>query len=148
MINATGFTPIYYHTDYWDTNTSGLLIRRHRRPRKTLFTPLKSTDLPIPLGQIGRRRTTYFEFEDGTTATRVDDDWTDPDVSQPIVNKYCKGYTSFGTNVDKSTGRKITGKASFSRQPLNIADPTPPRQKKRATIHIPTDDKMKIKNKS
>ena len=48
MINATGFTPVYYHTDYWDLNTPGLLIRRHRRPRKVLFTPLKVAGLPIP----------------------------------------------------------------------------------------------------
>ena len=129
MINATGFTPVYYHTDYWDLNTPGLLIRRHRRPRKVLFTPLKVAGLPIPESKVGRRRTTYFEFEDGTTTTRVDDDWTDPAVSQLITDRYYKGYTTFTINSDNPTGKRLVKKTVTGTPTISLATPpttTPP----------------------
>ena len=129
MINATGFAPVYYHTDYWDTNTPGLLIRRHRRPRKILFTPLRVAGLPIPETRIGRRRTTYFEFEDGSTTTRVDEDRTDPAVSQLITDRYYKGYTTFTINPESTTGRRIVGKTNVGIPTVSFATPpitTPP----------------------
>ena len=43
-INATNYDkPVYYHTDYWDISTPGLLIRWHRRSRTTLFSPDTTT---------------------------------------------------------------------------------------------------------
>ena len=49
-----GGTP---YRDYWETQGS-LLIRHHVMPRRCLFSPAMSTDLPVPYEQLTPTRTT------------------------------------------------------------------------------------------
>ena len=110
-ISATSSRPTYYHTDTWETNLPGKLVRRHKRLRRTLYTPVGSKDCPVDLESIALERVTYMEFSDGTTETRTDLDWTDEGVSNLMTDRHWKGTTTFKLRSD-GTGKRLRGKTS------------------------------------
>ena len=78
---APTFKPtIQHHADKSVLDSANhTLTRLHKRVRTTLFSPEGTKDRPIDLKDLSNERTTYMEFEDGST-TSVTDDWRTSDA--------------------------------------------------------------------
>ena len=63
--------------DFWETD-GNKIVRHHLFPRKALFSPMSTDDLPCDFVRLLPFRKTHMEFEDGTTKVH-EDEWTSPD---------------------------------------------------------------------
>ena len=70
---STSKKPIFYHADRWKLEGQ-TLTRLHKRPRKTLFVPVGTKDLPVDPDELIELRTTEVTFADGRTQT-LEDSW-------------------------------------------------------------------------
>ena len=114
---APTFKPtIQYHADKWVLDSANhTLTRLHKRVRTTLFSPDGTKDRPIELKDLSNERTTFMEFEDGST-TSVTDDWRTSDDPRAMQEKRFKGRTVFKL-ASVPTGRKLLGKQSTLKPP-------------------------------
>ena len=66
--------PKYYHVDEWQLDEASYkLVRIHKRPRRSLFTP--GPGCPVELNQLSGVRTTYLDYGQGKTDKIVDFDF-------------------------------------------------------------------------
>ena len=108
---TSGFKPIYYHADRWYFDTSrNVLIRYHKRQRKNLFTPERTSDRPVELEKIAQLRKTFVTFEDKTEQV-IEDDWRTSDDPKRALDKFWKGRAEF-TLISVPTGKRLDGKQS------------------------------------
>ena len=64
---------MFFHADRWKQE-GNLLIRLHKRPRKSLFIPVGTKDLPVDNEELIDLRITEVTFENGKTQT-LEDNW-------------------------------------------------------------------------
>ena len=114
---APTFKPtIQYHADKWVLDSANhTLTRLQKGVRTTLFSPDGTKDRPIELKDLSNERTTFMEFEDGST-TSVTDDWRTSDDPRAMQEKRFKGRTVFKL-ASVPTGRKLLGKQSTLKPP-------------------------------
>ena len=106
---------IQYHADKWVLDSANpTLTRLHKRVRTTLFSPEGTKDRPIDLKDLTNERTTYLEFEDGSTISVIDD-WRTSDAPRAVQEKRFKGTVFKLASVP--TGRKLLGKQSTLEPP-------------------------------
>ncbi len=65
--------PVFYHADQWKLE-GNVLTRLHKRPRKTMFVPLGTRDLPVDAEELADFRRTEVTFADGKTQV-FEDSW-------------------------------------------------------------------------
>ena len=70
---STSKKAIFYHADRWKLEGQ-TLTRLHKRPRKTLFVPVGTKDLPVDPDELIELRTTEVTFADGRTQV-LEDSW-------------------------------------------------------------------------
>ena len=63
--------PLIYHHDKWELE-GNTLVRYHKRPRRTLFSPHGTRDRPVELDELANMRETFLEYEHGTKEHIVD----------------------------------------------------------------------------
>ena len=63
--------PLIYHHDKWELE-GNTLVRYHKRPRRTLFSPHGTRDRPVELDELANMRETFLEYEHGTKVHIVD----------------------------------------------------------------------------
>jgi hypothetical protein len=64
---------VFYHADRWKLDGQ-TLVRLHKRPRKTLFVPTGTKDMPVTVEELAEQRLTEVIFADGTTQV-IEDNW-------------------------------------------------------------------------
>ena len=114
---APTFKPLtQHHADKWVLDsTNHTLTRLHKRVGTTLFSPEGTKDRPIELKDLSSERTTFMEFEDGST-TSVTDDWRTSDDPRAAQEKRFEGRTVLKL-ASVPTGRKLLGKQSILKPP-------------------------------
>ena len=87
--------------DYWqlDGNT---LIRHHVSPRKALFDPTKSEDIPIKHARLQPERLTNVTFVNGSTEN-YRDVWIACDREPKLLPDYWIGSTVYFLSRDSTT---------------------------------------------
>ena len=76
---VSAFKHVYYHADRWHFDTSrNVLVRYHKRPRKTLFVPSGTSDRPVALNKLAQERKTYIVDAQGNEKEIVDN-WATSD---------------------------------------------------------------------
>ena len=63
---STSKKAIFYNADRWKLE-GHTLTRLHKRPRKPLFVPVGTKDLPVDPDELMELRTTEVTFADGRT---------------------------------------------------------------------------------
>ena len=92
--------------DVWEREQNKI-VRKHLFPRKALFSPMSTETMPCDFRELLPQRTTFLQFEDGTTQT-FEDCWTD--VRDPF-----------------KTGQLFwKGRTEIAIQPLQEEDPPEP----------------------
>ena len=76
--------PVFYHADRWKLE-GHTLTRLHKRPRKTLFVPLGTKDMPLDVEELVDVRTTEVIYADGRTQT-LEDNWRTSDDPTKILD--------------------------------------------------------------
>ena len=114
---APTFKPaIQYHADTWLLDSANHTLTSLRKlVRTTLFSTDGTKDRTIDLKDLSNERTTYMEFEDGTT-TSISDDWRTSDDPRAVQEKRFKGRTVFKF-ASVPTGTKLRGKQSTLKPP-------------------------------
>jgi hypothetical protein len=74
---------VFYHADRWKQE-GNLLIRLHKRPRKSLFIPVGTKDLPVDNEELIDLRITEVTFENGKTQTLADNWRTNEDPTSVL----------------------------------------------------------------
>lgn len=63
--------------DFWEVKQNSV-VRVHRQPRRTLFTPQGMSSCPLPIPNLGSKRTTTMNFQKGNPMVKKDDWRTTP----------------------------------------------------------------------
>ena len=126
-----------HHADYWELDSANhTLIRLHKRPRATLFSPEGTQDRPVELKDLAGERTTFMEFDNGSKISVIDNWMTsdDPKAKQP---RHFKGKIIFKF-ASQRTGRKFVGKQSILKPPEPLeSKPKPVQDPKRQVQVVP-----------
>ena len=92
---VSAFKHVYYHADRWHFDTSrNVLVRYHKRPRKTLFVPSGTSDRPVALNKLAQERKTYVVDVQGNEKELVDN-WVTSDEPTRALGYFWKGRTEF-----------------------------------------------------
>ncbi len=93
-------------SDDWDLE-GDQVIRVHVKPRRTLFTPDESDDLPIAIGRLSVTRRTAGVFADtGDPFEEVDDDWKPQEAAHRALRAEWTGKTYFTFTGTQPTANK------------------------------------------
>ena len=106
--------PIFYHADRWALDLKeNTLTRIHKRPRKTMFVPLGTKDMPIELDKLAEQRTTFVEYQNGEKVT-LSDLWRTSDDPTKVLkaDMTWTGKTVFKLLAEQD-GRRFTKKTSL-----------------------------------
>ena len=77
--------------DVWEREQNKI-VRKHLFPRKALFSPMSTETMPCDFRELLPQRTTFLQFEDGTTQT-FEDCWTDVHDPFKTGQLFWKGRT-------------------------------------------------------
>ncbi|OLP95901.1 hypothetical protein AK812_SmicGene21924 [Symbiodinium microadriaticum] len=92
---VSAFKQVYYHADRWHFDTSrNVLVRYHKRLRKTLFVPSGTSDRPVALNKLAQERKTYVVDAQGNEKEIVDN-WATSDEPRRALGYFWKGRTEF-----------------------------------------------------
>ena len=89
--------------DYWQ-KAEGEVTRFHKKPRRTLFTPLRVTEAP-PARSLTSARVTEGRFVDTGKEFRVTDTWTSRASAHRQLERRWTGTTTFLLRVDEDAHR-------------------------------------------
>ncbi len=89
--------------DYWQ-KAEGEVMRFHKKPRRTLFTPLRVTEAP-PARSLTPARVTEGRFVDTGKEFRVTDTWTSRASAHRQLERRWTGTTTFLLRVDEDAHR-------------------------------------------
>ena len=86
---------MHYHADRWHFDPArNVLVRYHKRPRKTLFLPSGTSDRPVALNKLAQERKTYVVNAQGNEKEIVDN-WVTSDEPTRARGYFWKGRTEF-----------------------------------------------------
>ena len=99
--------PKYYHVDEWQLDEANYkLVRIHKRPRRSLFTP--GPGCPVELNQLSGVRTTYLDYGQGKADKIVDFDFKNLSEPNTRQDEFWKGRTVFLLNSPPPSRRYLT----------------------------------------
>ena len=97
--------------DYWETKQTSV-VRIHRHPRRTLFTPTGMSSCPLPIPNLGSKRTTTMQFQKGNTMVKKDD-WRATPTPHLAFSALWTGQTEFANSDTILLPQPWHGAAAF-----------------------------------
>ena len=118
---------IFYHADRWNLEGQNL-VRLHKRPRKTLFVPTGTKDMPVNVDELAEQRITEVTYADGTTQV-LEDNWVTSEDPTCVLDgsQTWTGKTLFKLKASP-TGKRLrfkTDTAVTREPPLRVLSERP-----------------------